>query len=373
MKDNYTSFKVHSNYYAGILDVIEDLPEAERNSILAEYFLAFHEYGNTRKIPEFKNKIAQGFFHAILYSVDKSFEKNDNYQASQDAGSYGGKQKAINAKIRAAEKKYQECVKKLEELEASDQIKPKNIQKDDKSVDNQGIIIGPSKEQQSKAHRPQQLTAEEKQKAQISKIVSKLNWNTAAGLELSDEDKYKIVKIRLNNKKIHRDQREYTQSALNLSLPQIKISLDSGTSIKELLGVWEGNGWIKWKHSWHSKEIASDIKAQSIHGNQNNISFAQGDKLDKAFQDIKTTLQFCYSTYIDPQCPADKKGEWNVETIRNTVHEHLIDLQLSENQRSMLLRMLQAWLIVEHSDLAKEMNFNIQIGAQLAIGGAGNE
>ena len=72
MQDNYTSFKIHSNYYAGILDVIEDLPEAEKNSILAEYFLAFHEYGNTRKIPTFKNKIAQGFFKTHLYSIDKS-------------------------------------------------------------------------------------------------------------------------------------------------------------------------------------------------------------------------------------------------------------------------------------------------------------
>ena len=276
MQDNYTSFKIHSNYYAGILDVIEDLPEAEKNSILAEYFLAFHEYGNTRKIPEFKNKIAQGFFKTHLYSIDKSFADNDVYCASHDIGSYGGKQKSVNAQIKAAEKKLQESYKKLENLEAQieqaeqlNTVKPEATEVADKPKQDNQTVSNSHQLKTEKAHKPQQvqkkqqLTTQEKQKAQISKIVSKLNWNTSAGLELSDEDKRKIVEIRLNNKKIHRDQREYTQSALNLSLPQIKLSLDNGIHMKELLEAWEGNGWIKWMNAWYAKEIANDLKAQS--------------------------------------------------------------------------------------------------------------
>jgi hypothetical protein len=282
MNDNYTSFKVHSNYYAGILDVIEDLPESEKNSILAEYFLAFHEYGNTRKIPTFKNKIAQGFFNAILYSVDKSFEKNDNYQASQDIGSVGGKQKAINAKIRAAEKKYQEAEKKhqevekkLEELEAKTEAKAKQAeqlntvkseateQEDNQPITNGDTLKTGSLQKKQQPQKRQPLTKQEKQKEQIRKIVNRLNWNTTAGLELSDEDKSKIVEIRLNNKKIKREQREYTQAALNLILPEIKISLDSGIPMQEIFAVWEGKGWIQWTHAWHAEKIASDIKAQS--------------------------------------------------------------------------------------------------------------
>jgi len=314
MQDNYTSFKIHSNYYAGILDVIEDLPEAEKNSILAEYFLAFHEYGNTRKIPTFKNKIAQGFFKTHLYSIDKSFADNDVYCASHDVGSYGGKQKAINAKIRTAEKKLQEAEKKLKELEAKaeakaqqaeqlntvkpeatdvednqpiansdklahDQKQLKNIEKDDKTLDNKGISTGSQKEQTvsgshqlQKTQQPQKrqqlqkeqpLTKQEKQKEQIRKIVNRLNWNTTAGLELSDEDKSKIVEIRLNNKKIKREQREYTQAALNLVLPEIKTSIDAGIPTQEIFAVWEGKGWIAWMHAWHAEKIARDIKAQS--------------------------------------------------------------------------------------------------------------
>jgi hypothetical protein len=304
MKDNYTSFKVHNNYYAGILDVIEDLPESEKNSILAEYFLAFHKYGNTRQIPEFKNKIAQGFFKTHLYSIDKSFADNDVYCASHDIGSYGGKQKSVNAQIKAAEKKLQESYKKLENLEAQiEQAEQLNTVKtdtpeveDNQTITNSDTLKTGQLQKTQQPHKPQQvqkeqqLTKQEKQKAQISKIVSKLNWNTTAGLELSDEDKHKIVEIRLNNKKIHRDQREYTQSALNLSLPQIKLSLDNGIHMKELLEAWEGNGWIKWMNAWYAKEIASDLKAQSQTAKTlKSVQAVQESKKDNNWEDLKMT------------------------------------------------------------------------------------
>jgi hypothetical protein len=272
MEDNYTSFKIHSNYYAGILDVIEDLPEAERNSILAEYFLAFHEYGNTRKIPEFKNKIAQGFFNAILYSVDKSFEKNDNYQASQDIGSVGGKQKAINAKIRAAEKKYQEAEKKLDELEAKAKAKAEQAEKlntvepeateveDNQPITNRDSLKTQKEQTVSSSHQLQK-TQQPPKPQQVQKM-HELDWQCVAGLELTEQQQQEALRIRKANN-TSKKTRTFTQASLKQFLTQVKYSVDAGISIDEVLEVWEGKQWVTWTHAYYAKEIASDIKAQS--------------------------------------------------------------------------------------------------------------
>ncbi len=257
MQDNYTSFKIHSNYYAGILDVIEDFPEAERNSILAEYFLAFHEYGNTRKIPTFKNKIAQGFFNAILYSVDKSFEKNDNYQASQDIGSVGGKQKAINAKIRTAEKKLQEAEKKLEELEAKAKAKVQQAEQ-----------LNTVKPKATEVEDNQPITNSDKLKEQTvssSHQLQKkqqLDWKCVAGLELTEKQQQEVVRIRKANN-TSKKTRTFTQASLKQFLTQVKYSLDANISIDEVMEVWEAKQWVTWTHRYYAKEIANDIKAQS--------------------------------------------------------------------------------------------------------------
>ncbi len=330
MEDNYTSFKLHSNYYAGILDVIEDLPEAEKNSILAEYFLAFHEYGNTRKIPEFKNKIAQGFFKTHLYSIDKSFADNDVYCASHDVGSYGGKQKAVNAKIRTAEKKLQEAEKKLEELEVKTEAKAKQaeqlntIKPEATELEDNQLITTLKTGQLQKTQQPQKpqpLTKQEKQKEQIRKIVNRLNWNTTAGLELSDEEKCKIVEIRLNNKKIKSEQREYTQAALNLILPEIKISLDSGIPTQEIFAVWEGNGWIKWMHAWHAKEVSSNIKAQSQTAkNLKSVKFNEAkqknnnwENIDLDGEDLTGVMAILEGGELERQNPLHKELEKKYE------------------------------------------------------------
>jgi len=253
MKDNYTSFKVHNNYYAGILDVIEDLPEVERNSILAEYFLAFHEYGNTRKIPEFKNKIAQGFFKTHLYSIDKSFADNDVYCASHDIGSYGGKQKSVNAQIKAAEKKLQESYKKLENLEAkAEQAEQLNTVKTKATEpeDNQPVTNSDSLKTQ-KAQRPQQVQKEQQ-----------LDWQCVAGLELTEKQQQEATRIRKENN-TSKKTRTFTQASLKQFLTQVKYSTDANITVDEVLEVWEAKQWVTWTHSYYAKEIANDIKAQS--------------------------------------------------------------------------------------------------------------
>lgn len=263
MEDNYTSFKIHSNYYAGILDVIEDLPEAEKNSILAEYFLAFHEYGNTRKVPAFKNKIAQGFFKTHLYSIDKSFADNDVYCASHDVGSYGGKQKAINAKIRTAEKKLQEAEKKLKELEAKAEAKAEQAEQlntvktdtpepeDNQTITNSDTLKTRQLQKKQQPQKPQQLQKEQQ-----------LDWQCVAGLELTEQQQQEAIRIRKANNTTKKT-RTFTQASLKQFLTQVKYSTDAGISIDEVLEKWEAKQWVTWTHSYYAKEIASDIKAQS--------------------------------------------------------------------------------------------------------------
>ena len=286
MQDNYTSFKIHSNYYAGILDVIEDFPEAERNSILAEYFLAFHEYGNTRQIPKFKNKIAQGFFKTHLYSIDKSFADNDVYCASHDVGSYGGKQKAINAKIRTAEKKYQEAEKKLEELEVKAEAKEKQAEQlntvkpeatepeDNQPITNSDTLKTGSLQKTQQPQQPQTVTSghqlqktQQPPKPQQLQKEQQLNWQCVAGLKLTEQQQQEAIRIRKannpGNSKEAKKIQTFTQASLKQFLTQVKYSIDAGITVDEVLEVWEGKQWRSWTHSYYSKEIASDIKAQS--------------------------------------------------------------------------------------------------------------
>jgi len=277
MKDNYTSFKVHNNYYAGILDVIEDLPEAERNSILAEYFLAFHEYGNTRKIPEFKNKIAQGFFKTHLYSIDKSFADNDVYCASHDIGSYGGKQKSVNAQIKAAEKKLQESYKKLENLEAkAEQAEQLNTVKTKATEleDNQPVTNSDSLKTQ-KAQRPQQVQKEQQ-----------LDWQCVAGLELTEKQQQEATRIRKENN-TSKKTRTFTQASLKQFLTQVKYSTDANITVDEVLEVWEAKQWVTWTHSYYAKEIANDIKAQSQTAkNLKSVKFSEAKHKNNDWENI---------------------------------------------------------------------------------------
>ena len=311
MEDNYTSFKIHSNYYAGILDVIEDLPEAERNSILAEYFLAFHEYGNTRKIPEFKNKIAQGFFKTHLYSIDKSFADNDVYCASHDVGSYGGKQKAINAKIRTAEKKLQESEKKLKELKAKAEAKAQQaeqlntVKTDTPEVeDNQPIT-------NSDTLKTRQLQkTQQPQKQQQLQKEQQLDWQCVAGLELTEQQQQEAIRIRKANNTTKKT-RTFTQASLKQFLTQVKYSIDAGISIDEVLEVWEGKQWVTWTHSYYSKEIANDIKAQTQTAkNLKSVQAGQEDVRDNDWDNfeitplVKDLVQFS----IDEKIEQSKKG-----------------------------------------------------------------
>ena len=327
MQDNYTSFKVHSNYYAGILDVIEDLPEAERNSILAEYFLAFHEYGNTRKIPEFKNKIAQGFFNAILYSVDKSFEKNDNYQASQDIGSVGGKQKAINAKIRTAEKKLQEAEKKLEELEAKAKAKAQqaeqlNTVKPEATEveDNQPITNSDSLKNQTVSGSHQLQKTQQAQKPQQLQKEQQLDWQCVAGLELTEQQQQEAVRIRKANNTTKKT-RTFTQASLKQFLTQVKYSLDAGISIDEVLEVWEGKQWVTWTHAYHAEQIAKNMKAQSQTAkNLKSVKFNEAkqrnnnwENIDLEGEDLTGVMAILEGGELERQNPLHKELEKKYE------------------------------------------------------------
>jgi hypothetical protein len=317
MQDNYTSFKIHSNYYAGILDVIEDLPEAEKNSILAEYFLAFHEYGNTRKVPAFKNKIAQGFFKTHLYSIDKSFADNDVYCASHDVGSYGGKQKAINAKIRTAEKKLQEAEKKLKELEAKAEAKAQqaeqlNTVKPEATEveDNQPIANSDKSKEQTVSSSHQLQKTQQPQKPQQLQKEQQLDWQCVAGLELTEHQQQEAIRIRKANNTTKKT-RTFTQASLKQFLTQVKYSIDAGITVDEVLEVWEGKQWVTWTHSYYAKEIASDIKAQSQTAkNLKSVQASQEDVKDNDWDNFVITplVKSMVEDTIKDKIEQSKKG-----------------------------------------------------------------
>ena len=247
----------------GLKKLAESFNATEEEYLLALGDLAdcFFHYVNTDEAPKLKTPLSQIAFE---FAKEQARQSANRYKTGKTNG-----KKGVEAKKQKADAKRAKEATKAEQAEQLNTVKPEATEVADKPKQDNQTVSNSHQLKTEKAHKPQQvqkkqqLTTQEKQKAQISKIVSKLNWNTSAGLELSDEDKRKIVEIRLNNKKIHRDQREYTQSALNLSLPQIKLSLDNGIHMKELLEAWEGNGWIKWMNAWYAKEIANDLKAQS--------------------------------------------------------------------------------------------------------------
>mgnify|MGYP003644620491 CR=1 FL=1 len=294
---------------------IEGIRELTDDPVIrCEFYEAIFDYAQTHTIPIFKNKIAKAGFQFIVDSLDATLRR---YDASIKNGKKGGRPKKIN---------------------------------------------------------PDSVSDAPKKPAKAVAIVDKLNWDCVPGVQLTLEQQEKAIEIRKKNN--DKKAQKFTQSSLTTFLRESSKSLNAGISINEVLTAWEDKVWKAWTHRYYANELAQEEQFEKKNASDpsaSHLSFAQSDKIDKGFQDIKSTLEFCYSTYIDPLCPADKKGEWNSKTIRSTVQEHLKDLQLSDNQQSMLLRKLQAWIIVEHKDLAQEMNFNIPIGAQLKIGGAGNE
>tara|TARA_R110002020_G_scaffold444120_1_gene655459 strand:- start:1579 stop:2535 length:957 start_codon:yes stop_codon:yes gene_type:complete len=272
---------------------------------LGDLAQGIYQFVNTGEIPNFTTALAKITFKHSKKCIIQSAEKFKKNIKNSRKGAETKKTKAEQLNT-----------VKPEATEVADKPKP-----DNQTVSNSHQLKTQKAHKPQQVQKKQQLTTQEKQKAQISKIVSKLNWNTTAGLELSDEDKRKIVAIRLNNKKIHRDQREYTQSALNLSLPQIKLSLDNGIPIKELLEAWEGNGWIKWMHAWYAKEIASDIKAQSQTAkNLKSVKFNEAkqknndwENIDLDGEDLTGVMAILEGGELERQNPLHKELEKKYE------------------------------------------------------------
>lgn len=280
------------------------------NASHEEYLLALgdlaqgiYQFVNTGEIPSFTTALAKITFKHSKRCIIQSAEKFKKNIKNSRKGAETKKAKQVE-KLNSVKTDTPE-VEDNQPITNSDKSKEQTVSSSHQLQKKQQ----PQKRQQLQKKQP--LTKQEKQKEQISRIVNRLNWNTTAGLELSDEDKSKIVEIRLNNKKIKREQREYTQAALNLVLPEIKTSIDAGIPMQEIFAVWEGKGWIQWTHAWHAEKIASDIKAQSqtakdlkrVQASQEDVPDNDWDKF-KITPLVKDLVQFSINDKIEQS----KKG-----------------------------------------------------------------
>lgn len=238
------------------------------NASHEEYLLALgdlaqgiYQFVNTGEIPNFTTALAKiTFKHSkkcIIQSAEK-FKKNIK-----------NSRKGAETKKAKAEQAEQDSIN-LKEVQ--DQKQPKNSLENDKSIDNKGISPGSIEEQPiansdkskeqtvSTSHQLQKM--QQPQKKQQLQKEQQLDWQCVAGLELTEQQQQEAIRIRKANN-TSKKTRTFTQASLKQFLTQVKYSIDAGISIDEVLEVWEGKQWVTWTHSYYSKEIASDIKAQS--------------------------------------------------------------------------------------------------------------
>ena len=116
-----------------------------------------------------------------------------------------------------------------------------------------------------------------------------MNWQCVAGLELTKKQQQEAIRIRKANN-TSKKTRTFTQASLKQFLTQVKYSVDAGISIDEVLEVWEAKQWVTWTHSYYSKEIASDIKAQSQTAKDlKNAQAVQESGKDNNWDDLEMT------------------------------------------------------------------------------------
>ncbi len=126
-------------------------------------------------------------------------------------------------------------------------------------------------------------------KTQKTQKQQQLDWQCVAGLELTEQQQQEAIRIRKANN-TSKKTRTFTQASLKQFLTQVKYSVDAGISIDEVLEVWEAKQWVTWTHSYYSKEIASDIKAQSQTAKDlKNAQAVQESGKDNNWDDLEMT------------------------------------------------------------------------------------
>ncbi len=251
--------------------MIANKPQAEQERIIGQFCLAIYAKINNQRMPEFTSdysKMAYLMAEYTIISCSKKFKENQ-------------KKGRASGKARRAKKEAQQA-------EQPSTVKPEATELEDNHE---------SKTQ--KAHKPQQLQKEQQ-----------LDWQCVAGLELTEQQQQEAKRIRKANN-TSKKTKTFTRASLKQFLTQVKYSVDAGISIDEVLEVWEAKQWVTWTHSYYSKEIASDIKAQSQTAkNLKNAQAVQEDKKDNDWDNfeitplVKDLVQFSINDKIEQS----KKG-----------------------------------------------------------------
>ncbi len=201
----------------------------------------------------------------LLWDTISACNKNHAKKSEQQKA-------AGRASAEARRKKQAELEAKAQQAENLNTVKPEAPELEDKpKQDNHE-----SKTQ--KTQKQQQLQKEQQ-----------LDWQCVAGLELTEQQQQEAKRIRKANN-TSKKTRTFTQASLKQFLTQVKYSVDAGISIDEVLEVWEAKQWVTWTHSYYSKEIASDIKAQSQTAKDlKNAQAVQESGKDNNWDDLEMT------------------------------------------------------------------------------------
>ena len=223
----------------------------------------------------------------LLWDTISACNKNHAKKSEQQKA-------AGRASAEARRRKQAELEAKAKQAEQLNTVKPEAPEVED----NQPITNRDTLKTQ-KVHKPQQLQKEQQ-----------LDWQCVTGLELTEQQQQEAIRIRKANNTTKKT-RTFTQASLKQFLTQVKYSLDAGISIDEVLEVWEGKQWVTWTHSYYSKEIASDIKAQTQTAkNLKHVQASQEDVKDNDWDNFVITplVKSMVEDTIKDKIEQSKKG-----------------------------------------------------------------
>lgn len=244
----------------GLKKLAESFNATEEEYLLALGDLAdcFFHYVNTDEAPKLKTPLSQIAFE---FAKEQARQSANRYKTGKTNG-----KKGVEAKKQKADAKRAKEATKAKQAEQLNTVKPEpedtqTITNSDKSKE-QTVLGSHQLQKKQQPQKQQQLQKEQ----QLGKS-QQLDWQCVAGLELTEQQQQEAIRIRKTNNpgnsKEAKKIQTFTQASLKQFLTQVKHSVDAGISIDEVLEVWEGKQWRSWTHSYYSKEIASDIKAQS--------------------------------------------------------------------------------------------------------------
>jgi hypothetical protein len=259
--------------------MIANKPQAEQERIVGQFCLAIYAKINNQKMPEFTSDYSKMAYLMAEYTIISCSKK---FKESKKKGIASGK--ARRAK------------KEAKQAEQLNTVKPEATEVEDNQPITNSDTLKTRQLQKTQQPPKQQQVQKEQQ----------LDWQCVAGLELTEQQQQEAVRIRKANNTTKKT-RTFTQASLKQFLTQVKYSIDAGISIDEVLEVWEGKQWVTWTHSYYSKEIASDIKAQtqtakdlqSVQAGQERVRDNDFNDLGEMTDTVREMLEISYKSRMN--------------------------------------------------------------------------